>query len=87
MISEQQRREECRREVRAFLVRRQKLAFCAESVHRRLKIENDFSLEEIEQALTLLAGLGQCTATPEELGATLFYQATSAGVLAEERAQ
>jgi chorismate mutase len=81
----QERREDCRREVRAFLAQRQQLAHRVSAIKRRLNIENDFTDEEIEAALIFLAGLGEVSSSAAELGATKFFQATSAGVLAYER--
>ena len=85
----QQRREEVRREVRRYLAERMALAFPISSIRRKLVIDgDDFSEAEIEQALVFLAGLdpAQVKTREDGLGASRYYQATSAGVLAHERA-
>ena len=83
----QQRREECRRDVRKFLVGRQALAFQPATIRRKLNIEHDFDLDEIREALAFLVGLNppHATVLPDPDGATPYYQATSAAVLAAER--
>jgi len=85
-MSDQSRKEECRSEALRFLVERVKLRHSAETVRRGVnRVGFDFTQEEIEDALTLLTGMGLAVGTPYELGSTLYYQATSAGVLAHER--
>lgn len=84
----QQRREECRREVRRYLCERQALAFPVEAIQRKLRIDGDeFTLDEIRAALTFFAATEppQVRIRQEAIGATSYYQATSAGVLAHER--
>ncbi len=83
----QERREECRSAVRAHLALRQVLACHPQDIRRRLNAGhvNDFSLEEVEAACLFLLGLGHAEEVRAELGATVFYKATSAGVLACER--
>jgi len=81
--SEQHRREEVRREARAYLAERQGLAFAAASIARAIRAEP----EETKQALTFLVGLGQVAPTADALGATQYFQATAAGVLAHERGE
>ena len=88
MDEAQRRREECRREVRRYLVERQALAFPIEAIQRKLRIDgDDFTIDEILSALTLLIELEppQVKIRTEALGASTYYQATSAGVLAHER--
>ena len=84
-MSSQQTREECRREVRGYLAERQKLAFSVATIARRLRMENDFADAEVQEALVYLVGRGHATVKPDDDGATEYYQATSAGVLAHER--
>lgn len=86
MKAEQERREDCRHEVLGFLADRQKLAFPASAIHRRLGRISDFTEEEIEAAAVFLTSSELTTSTPDRLGATPYYQATSKGVLAHERA-
>ncbi len=86
---QQIRKEECRREVLCYLVERVALAFPAHAIARKLRIDgNDFCLQEVEEALEVLAGfppdpLVKLRADP--LGSTRYYQATTAGVLFHER--
>ncbi len=85
-MSDQQRREECRKEVRGWLANRQRLAFTNETIRRRVNAEgNDFSQEQINDALVFLVGRKHVAMTPDGDGATPHYQATSEGVLAAER--
>ncbi len=88
MPTDQARREECRREVRRYLSERQALAFPVEAIERKLRIDgDDFSLEEIKAGVEFLIALDppQVKLREDGLGATRYYQATSAGVLAHER--
>jgi hypothetical protein len=84
----QLRREECRREVRRYLAERQALAFPAIAIRRKLRHDgDDFTDEEIVAALEYLVSLDSphVRVRPDPDGATKYYQATSAGVLAHER--
>ena len=83
----QERREDCRRLVLEHLASRQVLACHPQDIRRRLNAgrANDFTVDEIEAACTFLVGLGFAKQLHAEMGATLYYQATSAGVLAYER--
>lgn len=94
MSSEQElsqaRREKCRHDVLGFLAERQKLAHHVNAIRNRLNAghENDYLTEEIEAACVLLCGLSPeplAKTIPDPLGATRYYQATSAGVIAHER--
>lgn len=87
---EQARREKCRREVLGFLAERQAVAHHPNAIRNRLNVahENDYVAEEIEAACVLLCGISpEPLAKPirDPLGATTYYQATSAGVIAHER--
>lgn len=84
----QRRREECRREARRYLAERQALAFPVDAMRRKLNIDgNDFTDEEIAEACQFLLEMvpPQVKVRPDGLGATRYYQATSAGVLEHER--
>lgn len=85
----QPQKEDLRYAVREQLVTAQTVALNAEMVLRRVQrariLDFEFTVREIEEALTLLTGLDQVKATPASLGATKYYQATAAGVLAHER--
>ena len=85
--AEQERREECRAAVLAFLAPRQATAHHPQSIRRRLAAghEHDFSLDEITAALAFLESAGLVRGLADALGATRYYQITAAGVLAHER--
>ena len=81
-----ERKEEARHACLAFLAERPAVSFSAEAVRRGINREGgDFNLQETREALELLTGLGLVTAVPDQLGATLYYQATANGVLQHER--
>lgn len=85
----QERREECRAAVLEFLAERNAVAHHAQTIRQRLNAghAHDFTIEEVEAALAFLAGSEPALvkATPTSLGATKYYQATAAGVIAHER--
>jgi len=88
-LSEQQRRECLRYAVLQWLVHRPSLSFDAAVILERLGKTGllDFTAEvdELAAALAFLTDAGLIASKPHGLGATLFFQATSAGVLAHER--
>lgn len=85
----QERREECRREVRRFLAERAAVAHHPATIRRGLNAghQADWTEEEIELAAIFLSNLApaQLRAVRDTVGATVYWQATSAGVLAHER--
>ena len=83
---EQLRREECRRDVRDFLAARQAKKPLRSATIRR-KLDEDFSMEEIDSALAFLGGLNppEVVAVLDPDGATKYFRITSDGVLASER--
>jgi SOS response regulatory protein OraA/RecX len=83
----QERREECRNAVLAFLAERQALAHHPQTIRRRLNEGhlNDFTIEEVLNALAFLEGKQRVKTVIEEMGATAYFQSTSEGVLAHER--
>jgi hypothetical protein len=83
---EQEKREECRRDVRAFLANRSVLAFRAGTIWSKLSKENDFTLDDVKAALAFLVSAGQASVEPESLGATPYYKITADGMLSHERA-
>jgi len=83
----QLRREECRRAVRRHLYARQAVAQSADTIRRGLAIEHDFTLPEVTSAAGFLLDLGQLKTPENKLGATVHYQITAAGILAEERGE
>ena len=84
---QQERREDCRRQVRRYLAERQSVALHPRIIQRRLNEghANDFEEADILAALTWLEGAGQVKHEASGVGATRYYQATSAGVLEHER--
>lgn len=87
----QERREECRREVRRFLAERAAVAHHPATIRRALNAghQADWTDDEVETAAIFLLNLTppQVIARHDHLGATAYYQATSAGVLAHERGE
>lgn len=81
---QQERREEIRREARAYLANRLGLAFNAASIARAVR---NCTASEMENALYILISLGQVEENPDSLGATKYYRITAAGALAHERGQ
>lgn len=87
----QPQREELRFAVREILVNASTVALAADMILRRIERARvcDFAADttDVMAALSFLVGLGHVKAEPAALGATLYYQATAAGVLAHERGQ
>lgn len=85
----QERREECRRKVRAWLYERTTIAAHPKQIQRGLNAghDHDFTLPEIDSALAFLLGVRpeQVSQVRDEIGATSYYQITSAGSVAHER--
>lgn len=87
----QPQREDLRLAVREVLVAAGTVAFPAEVIERRVRrlqiLDFDFTTADITAAAELLGGLtpAQVQKHPHALGATEYYQATAAGVLAQER--
>ena len=63
------------------------VAHHAKTIRRALNAghEHDFADEEVAAALAFLVSAGFAVVVAAPLGATLYYQATAAGVLAHER--
>lgn len=85
----QPQREELRHAVREQLVAASTVALSAAMLLRRVQrtrlLDFDCDERDVVAALALLLSLDQARAVPDELGATPYYQATAAGVLAHER--
>lgn len=81
----QERKEECRREVRGYLAARPALAFRARSIRERLERENHFSQQEVDDALANLLSGGHVIKQPDPDGATPYFQITREGTLFHER--
>lgn len=90
MLSQPQR-EDLRFAVREQLVAAQTVALTADMLMRRVQrarvIDFEFSVLDAHEAANFLVGLGYARESPTPLGATKYYQATAAGVLAHERGQ
>jgi hypothetical protein len=86
MITNEQR-EELRHAALEFLSIRHPAAFNLRQIHRALNRELGFLVEaaDIESALQFLRGLKFTDTTPDELGSTFYWRATSEGVRAYER--
>lgn len=87
----QPQREELRFAVREQLVNASTVALTAAMLTRRIERAKllDFAVTDLEvaAAAAFLVSLGHAREIPAALGATLYYQATAAGVLAHERGQ
>jgi hypothetical protein len=82
-------REILRERVVGYLAVRSALKFEAASVRRSLVsrglLDFDAGDVDVEQALVFAEGLGLVKKEHADMGATLYWQATSEGVLAAER--
>lgn len=90
MATDTTRTEDCRYAVRHHLAVRFPAAQDAPTILRHLARGGyDFSLDEVRTALHFLSRLDppQVEKTPSDLGATLYWSATSAGILADERGE
>lgn len=85
----QLQREELRYALREQLVVAKTVALSAEMLQRRVErtrlLDFGFTVADAEDALAVIVGLGHAREEPHPLGATKYYQATAAGVLAHER--
>ena len=84
-MSEQQQREQCRKETRAYLAERAGLAFDSSAITRGLRMRGGFQEADVRDALNFLKGRGHVLAEPDGDGATLYWQITADGTLAYER--
>jgi hypothetical protein len=82
---QQERREEVRRNVRGYLAERPGLAFHIRTIARSPYVQA--TLEEVEAAINVLVSMGQAEQQKDQLGATPYYKATGAGILAHERGE
>jgi hypothetical protein len=87
----QPQREELRYALREQIVAAATVALNAEMLQRRIERARSLnftpSVDDVRTAAAFLVSLGHVKEIPAPLGATLFYQATAAGVLAHERGQ
>jgi LmbE family N-acetylglucosaminyl deacetylase len=82
---DQQRREEARKAVRAYLAQRTGVAMGIPAITRGLKYEGDYDEEEVSAALQNLKVRNHVVETPDGDGATLYYQIAAEGITAYER--
>lgn len=87
MTIEKERREDCRHEVLRYLAERPSLAFRASTIAQKLHRENHFTIDEINDALVFLVDSKHAKVDTDSMGSTEFFQITSAGMLAHERAR
>lgn len=87
MTTDQERKEECRHEVRRYLADRAALAFRAATIQQKLNLEHDFTLGEVRASLVFLVSAKQVEIRPDALGSTEYFQITASGTLAHERGQ
>jgi hypothetical protein len=87
----QLQREELRYAVREQLVIAKTVALSADMLQRRVErarlLDFSFTTADVEDALAVIVGLEHAREEPHPLGATKYYRATAAGVLAHERGQ
>ncbi|MBB5037102.1 hypothetical protein [Prosthecobacter dejongeii] len=87
-MSDLARAEDCRFLTRKVLYSRPTAALPVEAiVHQSNRLGGDYTAQEIQAAAEFLAGLepSQVKQTKATLGSTLYFQITSAGILAYER--
>lgn len=82
-----ERNQECRHEVLAFLSQRSVLAFRPEMIRSKLNrgYEHDFTVAEIKSALENLRTRGLISAEPDPHGSAPYYKVTGEGQLFYER--
>lgn len=88
-MKEQIDREMLRKVLLKFLAERFRLAFApaqiASLISRRGMLDFEIDVEDIEQALVIVTGLGLVEEMTEELGSTKYYKITAKGVIENER--
>jgi hypothetical protein len=84
---DQERKESVRKEVRRYLAERPSLAFRQRTIRERLnsRNENDFTDEEVRDAIAILSSGGHVAQQPDPDGATQYYKITREGALFHER--
>lgn len=80
-------KEDLRHLVLEITALRYPVALTASAIRRRAETELDFPITDadIEAMLEFLRGLALCRFETDDFGATRYWHATSAGVLAHER--
>jgi hypothetical protein len=88
-IVEQMDREILRKIVLKFLAERFRLAFdqtqIVALIKRRSMVDFDFDLEDIQQALAVVEGLGLAEKIVEGMGSTVYFKITAKGIIENER--
>ena len=82
---QQRRREQCRREVLAYLANRSVATLSADAIFEALKRKFRFTIEEVKAGLEFHRSAGRILAQPDPFGATLYYKVTADGILFHER--
>lgn len=82
-----ERNEEARRTVMAYLAQRSSVAQLPATITQRLRVEHDFSLDEVTGALSYLQSDGMVDLVRSEFGVSRSYQATAKGIRAWEETQ
>lgn len=83
-----EQKQDLRHVTMAALAIRAPAALSVRQLHRAVKKDLDFLFEEndVTAALEILKGFKLVESTPDEFGSTLYWRATSEGVLKHERA-
>lgn len=84
-MTENERREEARKAVRAYLARRSGIALAIPAITRGLKHEGGFEQNAVSDALNHLIGRGHVQRDYDGDGASQYYQITAEGELYHER--
>jgi hypothetical protein len=88
-IKEQIDREIFRKTLLKFLAERFRLAFnpdqIAAMIKRRGMADFDFDVEDVDQGIAVIQGLGLINDVTDEMGATKYYKITSKGIIENER--
>lgn len=88
-MTKQMDRELLRKATLRFLSERFRLALDSAAIHRLMTdkhyVDGPFDEDDLAQALVILIGEGYVDEVRETLGATICYQATGKGIIANER--
>jgi len=56
-----------------------------QNIQHREMLDYTVSIDDVTAALKVAEGFGLVTAIPDQMGATIYYQATAKGVVESER--